>query len=424
MVDKYAREVQDFKFLPLREEKRPPEVNNDDVDVRRLRVTIGINGWLSSEDEVSEPWSVFGDDAEVFALRYEVKSLLKLGQALEEMVSSSSSTSHGEKETNKMEILPPAVLATLGAALWPVPLLKSAAGVDTPYHLAKNRSKKTGQILAQVLIDKVQGERPVTLVGYSLGAWVIFSCLKTLAERRAFGLVETVVLVGAPVPARRRHWQIMRSVVAGKIFHVFSRDDYVLAFLNRSTSDEDGIAGLQPVQEIEGLVNIDLSAEVKEHLDYPRLLGPVLKRCGFVDVSEKMVVVEEPPARNEEGIQSENNNTGAVPNGQRDAKDDVPGDEARTAKAPLVDPVPVKPLGKKFHRQISFPSGISKVEGPPVVKKIQSVVPVSGSPSGRRASLVKTASPGLAGSSSQGTSHKDDGSMTSEATKQRSTGDQ
>lgn len=423
-MDKYAREVQDFKFLPLREEKRPSEVNKADVDVRRLQVTIGINGWLSSEDEGSEPWSVFGDDAEVFSLRYEVKSLLKLGQALEEMVSSSSS-SRVEKEINKTEILPRAVLATLGAALWSVPLLKSAAGIiDTPYDLAKNRSKKTGQVLAQVLMDKTQGERPVTLVGYSLGARVISACLKTLAERRAFGFVETVVLVGAPVPACRRHWQTMRSVVAGKMFNIFSQDDYVLAFLNRSMSSEDGTAGLQPVQGIEGLVNVDLSAQVKDHLDYPRLLGPILKRCGFVDVSEKVVEEKDISPPNEEEFQSENNNTGAVSNGQRDSKDDIPGEEARTVKALLVDPIPVKPLNKKFHRQISFPSGISRVEGPPVVKKIQSAVPVSGSLSGRRASLVKTASPDLPGSSSKGTSHTDDnGSTTSEPTKRNSTKD-
>lgn len=367
MVDKYAREVEDFRFLPLKDEWGPG-FRKDDKDVRRLRVTIGINGWLIAQDEVTKPWRVLGDETETFALRYEMESLLKLGNALEDLVSSYAWS------VLKMEILRRTVLATLWAALWPIQILKLAAGVDNPFNLAKNRSEKAGRILADALINKVQGERPVTLIGYSLGARVIYFCLKTLVERKAFGLVDTVVFIGAPIPSNRNHWQMMRSVVSGKMFNVYSENDYILAFLYRATSIQLGIAGLQAVEDIDGVENLDLSDEVKGHLRYPGLIAQVLTRCGFPDIKGGEV-----PIAMEEEIKLEDIDYGS--------KDGTlvyldPHPEPEPEPEPEVTPVKVKPLGKRVHREISFPSGIGKSEEKPLVRKVQSV-PVSAERGGR-----------------------------------------
>lgn len=355
MMDKYAREVKDFCFLPLRNEWGTG-FRKEDKDIRRLRVTIGINGWLMSEDEVTKPWRVLGDETEAFALRYEMDILIQLGRALDDMVSSCA------WGVLKLEILKRTVLATLWAALWPFQLLKLASGVDNPFNLAKNRSEKAGRILADALINKVQGERPVTLVGYSLGSRVIYFCLKTLAERKAFGLVDTVVFIGAPTPSNRNHWQMMRSVVAGKMFNVYSENDYILAFLYRTTSIQLGIAGLQAIKDIEGVENIDLSEEVMGHLRYPALIAQILTRCGFPNVTGG-----EGPIAKEKDIQLED--TDRSKTGTLLELEDDPG--------PPVTPVAVKPLGKKTHREISFPTGIQKGEERPVVRKVHSV-PVSG----------------------------------------------
>lgn len=356
MVDKYAREVKDFSFLPLKDEWGS-EFQKEHKDARRLRVTIGINGWLMSEDEVTKPWRVMGDETEAFALRYELDCLTKLGQALDDMV---SSTAWG---LLKLEILKRTVLATLWAALWPFQIIKLASGVDNPFNLAKNRSEKAGRILADALINKVQGERPVTLVGYSLGARVIYFCLKTLAERKAFGLVDTVVFIGAPAPSNRNHWQIMRSVVSGKMFNVYSENDYILAFLYRATSIQLGIAGLQAVEDIEGVENLNLSEEVKGHLRYPELIAQILTRCGFPNISGG-----DGPIAKEEDIQLED-----VDRSRTGTLVELEGDSG-----PPITPVAVKPLGKKTHREISFPTGILRDEERPVVRKVHSV-PVSGS---------------------------------------------
>ncbi|KAI1807050.1 DUF726-domain-containing protein [Daldinia bambusicola] len=280
MVDQYAKEVEDFKFLPLRAEWGESWSHEQDSSKsRRLRVTIGVNGWLTSEEDVTKPWRVLGDETEVFALRYEMKSLMSLGDKLKDLVGSAAWSAV------RAEILRRTVLATLKGALWPIFLLSSASSIDNPFSLARNRSEKAGKILADALINKVQGERPVTLVGYSLGARVIYSCLRSLAERKAFGLIDNVVLIGAPVPSNTEHWKMMRTVVSGKLFNVYSENDYILGFLYRTTSMQLGIAGLQPIRgDIEGVENLNLSNEVTGHLRYPELTAKILARCGFPDV--------------------------------------------------------------------------------------------------------------------------------------------
>lgn len=287
MVDAYAKEVSDFKFIPIAEEwgehtSQPlPE-----EETRRLRVTIGINGWLNTKEDIVKPWRVLGRDSETFALRYEIDALLELGNSLKDMVSSYAWS------FVKVEILKRTVLATLWSALWPVYLLKMATSLDTPFAVAKHRSEKAGEVLADALINKAQGERPVTLIGYSLGARVIYSCLKSLAQRRAFGLIENVILIGSPIPSNSDNWREMRAVVSGKLINVYSENDYILAFLYRATSIQYGVAGLQEIKGVEGIGNEDLTKDVSGHLRYPELVGRILKRVGVEHVNVEDETIE------------------------------------------------------------------------------------------------------------------------------------
>lgn len=72
--------------------------------------------------------------------------------------------------------------------------------LDNSWSVALNKADKAGLELANALLSRAQGGRPVNLVGYSIGARVIFSCLKELSTRKqADGLVQDVVLLGPPV---------------------------------------------------------------------------------------------------------------------------------------------------------------------------------------------------------------------------------
>jgi hypothetical protein len=279
-MDDYARQVEDFAFIPIHRSQDPKHQDNES---RRLRVAIAVSGWLREPDEVSKPWRYISTGTEGFALRWELEALLKLGHSLESFVTSAA------WGYAKKKIIEQTVFAAMTAALWPLGLLKIATVLDNPYSVAKYRSEKAGEVLADALINKVQGERPVTLVGYSLGARLIYSCLQKLAERKAFGLIENVVLVGAPCPSDVADWRRIRSVVSGRCVNVFSKKDYILGFLYRTSSVQLGIAGLQPVVGVKGVQNVDVSELVDGHLQYRFITGSILRKIGFEDIDIKEV---------------------------------------------------------------------------------------------------------------------------------------
>lgn len=315
MMDNYAREVEDFAFLPVREslanidketkEKEKKENSTGDnatpkpsstpqedknwekeslanPQARRLRVTIGITGWLTSKEEVVTPWRILSPDSEVFALRWELEALLNLGNSITTMISTSA-WGYAKKELIKRSIF-----AELMSAMWPLAVLQISRVVDNPFSVARSRSEKAGEVLADAIINKAQGERPVTLVGYSLGARVIYSCLMVLAKRRAFGLVESVVLIGAPTPSDTADWRILRSVVASRLVNIYSSNDLILGFLYRTSSIQYGVAGLQKIEGLPSVENVDVSETVSGHLRYRYLVGAILKKIGFegLDLSE------------------------------------------------------------------------------------------------------------------------------------------
>jgi len=279
-MDKYAREVEDFAFFPIHHSQDPTQQDNKS---RRLRVAIAASGWLREPEEVVKPWRYIGKGTEGFALQWELEALLSLGYSLETFVTSAA------WGFAKKKILERTIFATLSAALWPLGILKVASVLDNPFSVAKFRADRAGEVLADALINKVQGERPVTLVGYSLGARLIYSCLQKLADRKAFGLVENAVFLGGPCPSDAPDWRRVRSIVSGRVVNVFSKQDYILAFLYRTSSVQFGVAGLQPILGIHGVQNVDVSELVDGHLQYRYLTGSILRKIGFEDVDIREV---------------------------------------------------------------------------------------------------------------------------------------
>ncbi|EXJ57562.1 hypothetical protein A1O7_07910 [Cladophialophora yegresii CBS 114405] len=278
-MERYAKEIDDFAFLPVRGSEDDPE----DVQKqrRRLRLTVGVTGWLTEEGQVTLPWRVLGAGGEPFALRWELGALLTLGSALKDFVVSQAWS------RIRKEIISRTIFAAVWSALLaPLAIRKAIKVVDSPFGNAKNLAVKAGEVLADALINKVQGERPVSLVGQSLGARVVYSCLLTLAKRGAFGVVDNVVLMGAPVPSDAAQWRAMRSVVSGRLINVYSTQDYILAFLYRTTAAQLSIAGLQDIEGVYGVENYDMSEQVAGHLRYMHLTGTILREVGWTDIDE------------------------------------------------------------------------------------------------------------------------------------------
>ena len=79
----------------------------------------------------------------------------------------------------------------------------------------------------------------------------------------------------------------MRSVVSGRFINVYSSQDYILAFLYRTSSAQLGIAGLQEIEGVYGIENYDMSEEVAGHLKYMPMTGMILDKVGWLDINEE-----------------------------------------------------------------------------------------------------------------------------------------
>lgn len=287
IMSNISAEVEDFAFLPVHGERKDVGESLDaSTDKRRLRVIVAISGWLLEKDEVVSPWHVLKPNAEVFALRFELEALMNLGQSFDTMLSSAA---YGYAQS---ALAKRTVFSELMSAMWPIALVKVARVVDNPFSLAKTRADKAGEVLAEALMNRAQGERPVTLIGYSLGARVIWSCLTTLAKKRGFGFVESAVMMGSPLPSDVDTWRQMRTAVTGRLINVYSENDYLLAFLYRSASLQYGVAGLMPVSGLSGVENVDVSEMVSGHLRYRYLVGSILDKIRFEDVDKEEVAKE------------------------------------------------------------------------------------------------------------------------------------
>lgn len=258
--------IEEFTFLPL-------------TEGRQLHITIAITGWLASGKyrTFSAPWAALARSCEQYCLAWEAKYLMELGNALETILS-------GLANIVAQEALKYTVLSGITAALtWPASLLSVANIIDNPWGVCLHRSAEVGKHLAHILLSRQQGRRPVTLIGFSLGARVIYFCLQEMAqEKDCQGIIEDVVLLGAPVEGEAKYWEPFRKVVSGRIINGYSRGDWLLSFVYRTSSVQLQVAGLQPVLlQDRRMENVDLSSMVSGHLDYGKKMDIILKAVGI-----------------------------------------------------------------------------------------------------------------------------------------------
>ncbi|MBA0832394.1 hypothetical protein Goarm_016789 [Gossypium armourianum] len=226
----------------------------------RLAVEILISGFVFSKEDYVRPWEGQIDNME----RYRILIPLPIVCiALELMRQGAMMT----------------VLSSLVAALaLPAVLLSATNFIDSKWSIAVDRSDKAGRLLAEVLLKGYQGNRPVTLIGYSLGARVIFSCLQALSEtERNAELVERVVLLGAPIAIKDENWEAARKMVAGRFINAYSTKDWMLGVAFRASLLTNGLAGLQPV-DVQGIENVDVTDTIEGHSSYLWSTRKILER--------------------------------------------------------------------------------------------------------------------------------------------------
>lgn len=280
---------------------------------------------LVAEDssEIVAPWWLGTFPfLETFTLRWESKALFALGTSVMEIVASLG-------QQAALEVLTFTAAATLVSALaWPITLLQAADMIDSTWTMACEKADRAGQLLAQVLMKKEHGHRPVVLVGFSMGARVIMSCLLELAKVHkaweadelkrkeqvaitasfasssssaasaassaslpttaaslgspASGLVHTVVLMGAPVPCSEASWCKARGIVADRLVNCYSKKDWVLSLMYRYSKFTTNAAGIAEIK-VAGVENVDVTELVPGHQLYANKIKEVLTLVGLDD---------------------------------------------------------------------------------------------------------------------------------------------
>uniref|UniRef100_A0A0N5AQH0 Transmembrane and coiled-coil domain-containing protein 4 n=1 Tax=Syphacia muris TaxID=451379 RepID=A0A0N5AQH0_9BILA len=247
-----------------------------------LHCVLVVSGWIDScgTDAFHYQWRRLDMSREQYTLRYESKYLVELGRAMDYFMSIAVSVAV------QKTLMETALAGLLTAVAWPVAILSVASVLDNPWNVCISRAAEVGVVgeqLAEVLLSRAHGLRPITLIGFSLGARVLFHCLLAMSERSdAVGIVEDVVLLGAPVSASPKQWRQMCSVVSGRIINGYCETDWLLRFLYRTMSVQFTIAGTSAINERKErkIVNFNLSHIVKGHLDYSRKLPEVLEAVG------------------------------------------------------------------------------------------------------------------------------------------------
>ena len=182
----------------------------------------------------------------------------------------------------------------------PLHAIKASHLIDHTYTQLRKKAKESGRMLGELLLDRVQGQRPVTLVGVSVGANVIFHALLHLAAHPSggLGLVESVVLAGSTVPVEEKRWRKARRVVAGRMVNVYSEHDWLLRLLHGGLSASlERVAGLSKVTGVPGVENVCVNHIAKSSAEYVRCTRAVLACVPDFPTEQTLSVEEAYPGR-------------------------------------------------------------------------------------------------------------------------------
>ncbi|KAL8359631.1 hypothetical protein RB598_008147 [Gaeumannomyces tritici] len=281
--------VKTFEYRPLHNNKR-------------VNLIVTVSGWMTGKvDDVRLPFSTV-DSAmgDIYSVLWEPEMLRSMGDTIN--ILATEALTQGLQQ-----VLASTFLTALMAALTvPVVLTKLSYLIDNPWAVSLDRAWSAGLILADSLIDRNLGTRPVTLVGYSLGSRVIFSCLLELARKGGLGVVQNVYLFGSPVVVKRDDYLRARSVVSGRFVNAYNRNDWILGYLFRLTNGGiRRVGGLAPIEEVPMLENMDVSQFVEGHMDYRAKMPRLLRECGWLVDSDEFTEIEDPDPENHASRQRE-----------------------------------------------------------------------------------------------------------------------
>ena len=162
--------------------------------------------------------------------------------------------------------------------LWPI------AGVlhllrNHPFRDASFRADAAGKALANSIRSRDFGPGTVSLVGFSLGTRVIFSCLEELARDDQV-YIHDVTLLGGAAPADPTAWRERRKAISGRLVNVHSSRDKVLSIIYRVAKIHRPV-GNGPIEAADIVENYDVSSYIAAHQDHRKHLDRTLETIRY-----------------------------------------------------------------------------------------------------------------------------------------------
>jgi len=273
-------------------------VKSGDSDNQGMSIVISVAGWKTGSNDFKDIWEPLDAhcyNVEQYTIGWESDVLVKLGDGLTKFLKIYSASTAASYTGSTVA---GSTLATVGATALstsltalsttmaiPMALLTVADLIDNPWSMAFERSKACGTLLADALLSDCYGKRPVSLIGFSLGARMIYYALLELHERKhrkenpvhVSHIVQDVYLLGSPVSGDKAQWEKIREVANGRVVNGYSANDWTLAVLFRATGLKVHVAGTTAV-ETTGVEDLDLGALINSHADYRTELPNVIRR--------------------------------------------------------------------------------------------------------------------------------------------------
>lgn len=210
-------------------------------------------------------WTRLYGTADVHTVTWESKMLSSLCHIVEKMAFEISG------QATRVALQFSVIGAVLSAIMIPSALATATKFIDDPYQIVVIRADAAGKELAKCLLQSDE-RRPVTLVGFSFGARVVYSCLRELArqqdlweesrismansstadtkgsqssllsksgeeehqfkyDREPASLVADVIFIGLPRAIDEQVLTSCRRVTGGRFVHCYTRNDWFLTLM-------------------------------------------------------------------------------------------------------------------------------------------------------------------------------------------------
>ncbi|MEV9615369.1 DUF726 domain-containing protein [Aliarcobacter butzleri] len=212
----------------------------------------------------------------IYYVKWESKRLMKLVASISQVLT---------KEGLKSTTFSAALSASKATASNVVPLgfaFQTLQFATNPWSVASIKAYQTGALLADII---ARTDKEYILIGHSLGARVIYSCLDSLKTKDKY-FIKDVHLLGGAVDKNCKNddnrvcWSELHNSVSGKIRNYYSKNDTVLQTLYKvgeGVKFEFGDPiGRYPIEN-EKIDNIDVTEDIKGHTEYKPNLNKILQ---------------------------------------------------------------------------------------------------------------------------------------------------